>query len=663
MTRTNLFGAIRVTAIMAAVGLLGLTTQAQSTRTWDAAVDGDWSLDGNWDAPTAPVDDDSVIFGATGDGTVNTMDIPDLSLTTFTVDKADHTTDLDGKTLTVDNLIIDGTGGADYTGRLHVANGTLQVDTLLKNAAGNLSHVYITLDDDAILKAGRDTDNRAQILLGTESSQMITYLTAGELLGDLYLSNLKVGSRGASLDGGYAEFNLLAVTNAAVIDVSTSLEVAVGRSAAGRMLLSDSIDLKVGSESARATQIHVGDSLRSGSNYLPPGQSAVSEMILGAGRFDVYATNLRVGTGQDGVGLINATNSVGGIIDVVNLRLGEYNQHAAPSGRLWLSDVIPVKVGSESARGNITTKNGSGTLVMGTNTFEAWLDDLSVSRMHLHLGNVKSGLLDVSENLLNEYRGPVTITLSDGFVTKFGDPAKRLAFDFMSDNAYIGTANAQCNLTAGGTFHAWLGNVRIGYHGSSNANARAQFATVDFSSVTNLIFDVEGNMDLASKGQDNRVTLILPAYEVRVSTNLAIGTTDFGNTSSTHARGDLIMTGTHFRVGGNVTLDGYSWATRSKVITTVTGSPAGLDLAAGSDLNINNGEIEITFAEDPDNENEVYWGLRWEGDKVAELEALETDGKLTWDDSAIPQTASIFASGGFTYVGIPPPAGTLIRIR
>ncbi len=644
--------------------MLGPEARGQALQTWVGSGGGDWDVDANWDF-AQPVDDDSVLFGPEGSGSVNTMNLPGLNLNKFTVSNAYHATDLDGNALTLETLVLDG-AGAGSTGDLSVANGTLRVGAMLKNAAGNVSHARITMADDAVLHLGQDVDNRAQVLLGTESSQVITYLTVGELLADAYLFNLKVGSRPAAGDGGYAEMDLRAVTNSALLDVAGTLEVAVGRSSAGRLLLADTIDLKVGSALSRAILIHVGDSLRPGSNYLPPGQSAVSEMVLGKGRFDVHVATLKVGTGQNGNGLIDATNSLGGIVDVSGtLHLGDFNTHAGPIGSLLLSDAIAVRVGSESARGNITSANGMGTLTMGTNTFEAYLDTLSVSRINLNLGAVASGVLDVAGSLAHAYRGATSITLSDGFRTKFGKPDGRLNFDFMEGR--IGINNTQCKFSAGGSFHAWLNNVRIGVDASTGQYTRNQYATLDFSSATNFIFDVGGDMIIAGPGQDQRVTVIMPDGNVMVSGDLSIGGTGVGSTpSASFSYGVVIMTGTHFRVDGAVTLDGAAAypASRARILTVLTGKSGGLDLGPDASLTVNHGLIDIAFAEEPVDKAAIYWGLRWQGDHVAELQDLEVAGKLTWDDEqAGPVKAGIFKAGGYTYVGIPSPRGPVFMTR
>ncbi len=666
MTRTNLFGAIRVTAIMAAVGLLGLTTQAQSTRTWDAAANANWNDDGNWDT-TKPAGGDSVIFGATGKGTVNTMDIPDLSLATFTVTAEGsaavtnivaHTTDLDGKTLTVNSLILNGIGPGS-SGIFHVANGTLQVNTLFRNVAGNDSDVYTSLANDAMLKVGQNASSRGEIILGGDASDRhITYLTAGTSLGDLYLTNLKIGSQSGSV-GGFAELNLSAVTTPAVIDVSTALEVALGQGGSGRLILSDAVDLKVGSLSTRASRLNVGDNLRSGYAWLPPGQSEVQELVTGTGRFEVYVTNLLMSTSRRGQGKIDATSATVGIVDVSKtLRLTGHDGVTAPiSGQLLLGDAISVKVGSESSRGDILVGNAPGTLTMGTNTFAAYLNTCAVTRIYLNLGSVSSGILDISGKLDHPSAGQATITLSDGFVTKFGDPTSRLPFDFMVGR--IGSQDAQCNLKAGGTFHAWLANTRIGVDTLTGAFTRNQYATLDFSSATNFIFDVDGDLTMAGPGQDQRVKIIMPHGNAKVTGDLTIGGTGVGSSPiATYCYGHLIMTGTHFRVGGTVTLNGAAaYAdSKAKVLTTLTGTSGGLDLGSSADLTVNHGLIDITFAEPSTDTSQIYWGLRWEGNKVTELEDLETAGKLTYDGAA-SAGAHIFASGGYTYVGIPrPPA-------
>ena len=59
-----------------------------------------------------------------------------------------------------------------------------------------------------------------------------------------------------------------------------------------------------------------------------------------------------------------------------------------------------------------------------------------------------------------------------------------------------------------------------------------------------------------------------------------------------------------------------------------------------------------------------HYGLAWAGDHVATLEAWESDGRLVINDAGLGgETAEIFLTGGSTYVGLPPPRGSLFRLR
>jgi hypothetical protein len=92
----------------------------------------------------------------------------------------------------------------------------------------------------------------------------------------------------------------------------------------------------------------------------------------------------------------------------------------------------------------------------------------------------------------------------------------------------------------------------------------------------------------------------------------------------------------------------------------VTGDQAGLDLASAATLGINpGGDLTITFNDPAADFTGIYWGLRWEGSHVADLEGL---AGLTVVDNMTRYDPGIFELAGTTYVGvvIPEPATAVL---
>ena len=88
------------------------------------------------------------------------------------------------------------------------------------------------------------------------------------------------------------------------------------------------------------------------------------------------------------------------------------------------------------------------------------------------------------------------------------------------------------------------------------------------------------------------------------------------------------------------------------VNTNVGDSSCGIDLADLADLIVSaDGAIGIAFVQPPASISGVHWGLRWEGDHVADLQALVDDGRLTVDATALGDDPEIFTDDAFTYVG------------
>ena len=123
-------------------------------------------------------------------------------------------------------------------------------------------------------------------------------------------------------------------------------------------------------------------------------------------------------------------------------------------------------------------------------------------------------------------------------------------------------------------------------------------------------------------------------------------------TPSAASQGLLHLEGTVFTVNTEIVVH-----ETGLVETTVAGASAGLDLLSGTVLTIDEGGvINLTFAVPAPGHTGIYSGLRAEGDRLDELEALNVAGKLTWDDTLFQietgDTVTIFTDDTHTYVGV-----------
>jgi len=125
--------------------------------------------------------------------------------------------------------------------------------------------------------------------------------------------------------------------------------------------------------------------------------------------------------------------------------------------------------------------------------------------------------------------------------------------------------------------------------------------------------------------------------------------------ASANSQGLLHLNGTSFTVNASLTLHGTG-----KVETVLNGTSAALDLADGAALTATSpGGIDIVFA--APSGSGLYYGLRWAGDHVAELQAMaEGDTPtLTWDATLLDDPVAIFFQDGYTYVGLTVALATL----
>jgi hypothetical protein len=604
--------------------------------------------------------DDAVAFSASGAGQTSSVNIAALQIASMTVSNAVHSTDLAGNTLTLGTLKVIGSAVA-ATNSLTVANGGSVVVTGLLQvgaaaaATGEWDNARVAFSGDTLLQIGASTDSRAALRIGyVPAYPSAARLVTGKRFNG-YLSELLVAKRfGVENTEQFCVLDLSAVTNPAVLDIASSVEIAVGRNNSAVVTLSDSVSLRVGSASAPAGRF----ALASGGNKSTA--TPDSRFVVGAGNVDIYVADLSIGTdGRYSVGLFNATRSAGGAIDVSgNLRLGVDGAQDA-AGEMLLSDGIDVRIGKDrDAPGGIvigkSSMNRSSTLTLGAGRFEAYVTNLIVgpvgpgfqaSTNLLDASRVSAGILDISDSVAigtgrNE-TGRSLVMLSPAFATTVGAESRRATLAVAS-----GFRPGIGRLIAKGRFFAYLSDLAVGCNTYAGDNAAG---LLDLSGLGTGIVDVAGSAILGAGA--NAVGEVRLSSCLAHAANLVVGVTNAGS------HGTLIMTGTVFAVSSSVTVDGPTVANKGRILNTVSGHPGGLDLGATASLAVSQGVINVTFF-DPLRDYFPYWGLRWAGNHTNELNALAAAGKLTWSESGIDNAdvvgpASILLLGDVTYLAIP----------
>ncbi len=681
-------------AAFAAVGLALASTVHAATQTWNAAA-GAWSDPANWNPGPAPAANDTLIFDAAGDGGVGTNDLPGLRLASWVVSNYARTVDLGGQALTCSSFVVHGIGAV--TARLDLAgSGELAIPAGFMVAAGDgvsgggadgprlggavtNGIAFVTLGSNATLRVGSPAAG-ARMRIGYQNNatfapRHIGSVTAGRGF-NAYLSTLEIGRRLAGTSASSNLFGVLdlsAVTDPGVLQVTNALFIG-GNGSAGGLLLGDALDLRVGASSS----IRASVSLRNE-------RAGYTGVSLGSGRFEAYLTTLDVGNTAGGGNYLRADRA-SGFLDVSgNVTIGKQPASSwKPNADVTLGDGIAVRIGSPSARAALDFAWTAGahetnTFRVGTNRFEAYLSRLTAglssrnstlsgekSYVTLDLGRVSSGVLDISGGYTQGVNAAIvsSVVLSDGFTTTIGAPAARATMTIGSGVRWLTNT-----FSAGGSFSAYLSELAVGGSSLDYMAGVTNETVLDLARVTNGTLDVSGDMIVGAlgavrpgggTGSWSRGTVILPSIRAQAG-RLFVGCTNTG------ARGALLLTGTVVGVTTAVRLDGPSAAGRAQLAVAVRGKPAGLDLASGATLDVNNGSIHIRFLAPPEAPAH-YWGLRWAGDHVAELAALTnaSPAKLTWDDTVLAPSlgkAAIFREHGYTYVGIPTRRGILLEIH
>jgi len=240
-------------------------------------------------------------------------------------------------------------------------------------------------------------------------------------------------------------------------------------------------------------------------------------------------------------------------------------------------------------------------------------------------------------------------------------PDVNLYFGMDSDNRcdlLIGTLGANHSshfvrgkiaASSGGVFEGWFDELFVGY---TDNEGNIDVAVLDLREMDSLMLNVNDMRIGVNDGGSLtrlRADVWLPAGEATV------GNVRVGNDQGVNDWGRLTMSNTVFDVTGSVNADA-----NATITVRVSGDRAsGLTLAEWPDIHAD-ASVHLVFLADPVHDG-LHYGLKIAGNVA---EALQAADWLSVDDDALTgRKAAIYSQGGDTYVGIPPPPGSLFLLR
>ncbi len=205
--------------------------------------------------------------------------------------------------------------------------------------------------------------------------------------------------------------------------------------------------------------------------------------------------------------------------------------------------------------------------------------------------------------------------------------------------------------STGGTFTGWLSSLLVMPAGNPNPG----IGTLDLGGMTSCAVDAQRiQVATGGSGASLRGTLKLPPGTVTAGM-VEVGAT----TGAVGAFGRLELSNTVVTVTGALTN-----RNTGTITVRVDAEPSGLSLeapAADALAAEASSKLNLVFA--ATTSSRPHYALRWAGDHKAALDAMVGDGRLVIDDAALGKDASVFVSGGVTYVGLPPAGGTVLTVR
>ncbi len=705
---------------------------AQAQQRWNGAGGDDlWSNAGNWTNGTAPANpyNGTLIFGNEDAGNTHALDqnwvVRSLTYSNGLPNRAAHTTDLGGNTLTISNGYL-AAGYLNGQNTNHpvgtwlsntvatITNGTLQLGTpgaVANLYAGFAENGYTRISGTVFrIAATVNATNLNNLYVGFQSYINYGYRVYDELLdlrgavvssrGEadalILAGTLNVGN-GPYLYNGYGRGALLLPPELRKLEAGN---IIVGADGAGYDIYGK-IDFGVGSQLRTVTATNAFRLGGSGSGLLAHFPTGVT---LTVGRPDAPGS-LRVGAGvpfdQAGNRTVLALSNGTLTAWLNDLRVGSalaYNYGRPSSNQLDLSTAT-VQIGDvpNSIRTPILTVAGyirgwtvgNSANMHGELNLPGTITNLEAGLLELGANYTGRGILDFGTNSqLKRFAVTNDFLLSYdggyGIIKGFPTQAWELA---------IGRSNAPCHLwicsatnfrsyyntgvlaPTNATVSAWLKTLEIGsgfYYGIYDWGTDG---TLDLTASTLVDFNVTshvwiGSAPLATGATtltDKRIKgrLLLPAGHATIGGDLRVGETN----SSAYSLGVLTLNGTTVDVSGRVQVNNSG-----SVTTRLAGVSAGINVQSTDTNNLvvaNNGVICLVFDSDPVASGDDYFGLRIQGDQTAYLKELAGAGHITWVTNTLaPQFRSRFGihyntKKNYSYVGLAPLAipGVLIQIQ
>jgi len=343
-----------------------------------------------------------------------------------------------------------------------------------------------------------------------------------------------------------------------------------------------------------------------------------------------------------------------------------------------------LQIGLPGTRRNITGEGMTLTLAAGM-TLEAYVNEISsinaftidlrgvaihdgvLSANRYELANGSRILLDGDTQIDALHVGNNTMRIGwYGALSYIGDeahPDQALPEDL--DLRFGVDAGTRATVTIGNTDGAWRPAGPGGQRGKLVASSGGQMTGWIGTLSVGTVDGGHGNLNTAAMdGCDLDITTLNVGthansygYFRLPPGQAAAGTATVGATAGTK-KGYVELNDTHFTVTG-----GLEIRHSGEVVVNVGGESSGILLADASTLAIlDDGVLRLVFGQAPTQAG-VHYGLKWEGDKTGILQPLLDAGRIELDISAIGGRAGTFVSQGYTYLGIPPPPGSLILLR
>jgi len=356
--------------------------------------------------------------------------------------------------------------------------------------------------------------------------------------------------------------------------------------------------------------------------------------ILRVGK-DGSPADIVVSTGEINIG---AGVTLGGNIGTINI-----------SGQNRFLDLRGVIMEDGILEMDLLTSGRSGRLHLDNST--------TISRLQINteLRNTgEDGLLHVGDPTDPQRRLPSNVVVVVG-----SDAAPAI----MDTGVRTGTRHIRhgpCYFSAssGGSFTGRLSRLRVGHNAGGGGDSFGVETTMDLGGMD--ACDIETPLFQVGTTGDtdwppSRGTVVLPVGWVESGT-LEVGR---ANERDSNNWADLDLNGTRVAVTNAATV--YE----SGIITIAVGeTAAGLELTAGATLTID-GAIHIDFTDDPPSLNETHYGISWEGDQTAALQALwDAEAIVVTGEELLSRPVEVYLHRGVTYLGLAPlPPGTLFLLR